>query len=133
MATFQARKEANSKGQMYTVKTGFNNIFPADEPLSAKILQAVDLLTPILTEGSLLANLHVLRCAEQGGNIPLVNQTFYNNCYAAVTHSTGSGAQQFKSADHPALAESYTLYRDSLPAGHAKPERPTFLKDVSIT
>ena len=106
-------------------------VFPA--ALSTKVLQAVDLVTPILTEGGYLANLHVLRYTELGRDIPNVNQTFCNNCYAAVCHSTGNRAQQIKSADHPALAESYTLYRQSLADDHAKPERPKLIKDMSTT
>ena len=136
MSTQQARREANQTGLIYSVKAGFNKLFPADQAvpakaaLSAKILQAVDLVMPILTEGSLLANLHVLRCAEQG-NMPLIDQTFFNHCYAAVTFSTGRSAQQFKPADHPELAVSYTQYKDCLPDDHTQPERPSFIKDVS--
>ena len=132
MSTLQARKEANASGQFYSVKVSFHKIFP-DEALSAKVQQAVDLVTPIVTEGSLLANLHVLRCAEMGGDMPKIDQTFFNQCYAAVTHSTGHRAQQFRSEDHPALSESYTVYRESLPDDHAKPERPTYIKDVSTS
>ena len=112
-------------------KPASNIVFPA--ALSTKVLQAVDLVTPILTEGGFVANLHVLRYAELGRDIPNVNQTFCDNCYAAVRHSTGNRAQQIKSADHPALAGSYTLYRHYLPDDHAKPERPKLIKDVSTT
>ena len=133
MSTRHTRREANETGEIYSVKAGFNKLLPADETLSTKVLQAVDLVTPILTEGSLLANLHVLRCTEPGRDIPEITQTFFNNCYAAVTHSTGYKAQQFKAAAHPALAESYAVYKQSLPGDHAKPERPRFIKDVSTT
>ncbi|KAL3135720.1 hypothetical protein ABBQ38_006188 [Trebouxia sp. C0009 RCD-2024] len=108
--------------------TGFKQIFP-HEGLAAKVEQAVHLVTPILTEGSLLANLHVIRCMESGQSPP-INQTFFNHCYSAVSHSTGKAAQQFVPAKHPSLAESYDLYTQCLPALHTKPEKPTFIKDI---
>lgn len=132
MSTFQERRAANKNGIYHSIKTSFNKIF-THEGLAAKVLEAVHLVTPILTEGSLLANLHVLRCLSAGQHIPAVNQTFYNNCYSAVTHSTGNGAQQFKPADHPSLAASYAVYHQSLPNNHTQPERPTYIKDVSVS
>lgn len=129
MSAFAARREANKKGSFHSVKTSFNKIFPPGG-LATKVEQAVHLVTAILTEGSLLANLHVIRCMESGQSPP-INQTFYNHCYSAVSHSTGNGAQQFVPAKDPSLAESYDLYTRCLPALHTKPERPTFIKDVS--
>ena len=130
MATIKERKKANKEGRLHSVKTSFPQIF-AHEGLAAKVKQAVLLVTPILTEGSLLANLHVLRCMESGQHAPVISQEFFFNCYSAVSHSTGNGAQQFNPANHPSLAASYTLYTQCLPNNHAKPERPTFIKDVS--
>lgn len=134
MSTFKSRKAAQKNGRFYTVKTSFKKIF-AHEGLATKIEEAVQLVTPILTEGSLLANLHVLRClsADSGQSIPDIDQTFYYDCYAAVTYSTGNQAQEFDPTKHPSLAASYAMYTQSLPPGHAKPERPTFIKDVSFT
>ena len=129
MSTHKARKEANKKGRFHSVKTSFSQIFPHDG-LADIVEQAVHLVTPILTEGSLLANLHVQRCLESGQNI-VVTQTFFNQCYSAVSHATGNRAEQFKPSSHPPLAESYNLYTQCLPSNHTRPGRPTFLKDVS--
>ena len=130
MSTRSARQEANKEGKFHSVKVSFNKIF-SHQGLAAKVVEAVHLVTPILTEGSLLANLHILHCVESGQSIPAINQTFFYHCYSAVSHSTGNGAQQFKSADHPSLAASYNLYTQLLPNTHTKPDRPTFIKDVS--
>ena len=88
--------------------------------------------TPILTEDSLLATLHFLRCLSSGQSVPVINQAFFNQCYSAVSHSTGNVAQQFDATKHPSLAASYSFYAQALPTNHAKPETPTFIKDVSI-
>ena len=138
MSTFAARRAANKEGRTYTVKTGFNRIF-THQGVAAKVQEAVHLVTPILTEGSLLANLHILRCIESGADLPALGstgtkgQTFFNNCYAAVTYSTGFRAQQFDTRKCADLTASYELYCQLLPANHIKPERPTYLKDVSTT
>lgn len=129
MSAFAARREANKQGRFHSVKTGFKQIF-THPGLAAKVEQAVHLVTPILTEGSLLANLHVIRCMESGQSPP-IDQTFFNHCYSAVSHSTGNRAQDFVPAKDPSLAESYDLYTQCLPALHTKPERPTYIKDVS--
>ena len=126
---YQGTKKGK-QGRLHSVKTGFHQIF-AHEGLAAKVEQAVLLATPIFTEGSLLANLHVLRCIESGQHAPVLSQDFFFNCYSAVSHSMGNGAQQFKPANHPSLAASYNLYPQCLPNNHARPERPTFIKDVS--
>ena len=130
MSTIRERKEANKKGRLHSVKTSFQQIFPHGG-LAAKVEQAVHLVTPILTKGSLLANIHVLRCIESGHNAPVISQVFFYNCYSAVSHSTGNRAQQFKPANHPSLAASYNVYTQCLPNNHARPERSTFIKDVS--
>ena len=130
MSTLSARQEANKEGRFHSVKVSFRKIF-SHQGLAAKVVEAVHLVTPLLTEGSLLANLHILRCIESGQSIPTIDQSFFNQCYSAVSHSTGNGAQQFKPADHPSLAASYNLFTQLLPTTHTKPERPTFIKDVS--
>ena len=55
MSTLRERKEQNEKGRFYSVKYSFQQIFP-HQGLATQSVQAVDLVTPILTEGSLLAN-----------------------------------------------------------------------------
>ena len=129
MSTVRECKKANEKGRFYCIKYSFQQIFP-HHGLATEIAQAVNLVKPILTEGSLLSNLHVLRCLESG-ECPVINQTFFYNCYSAVSYATGNRAQQFKPTDYPSLA-SYSLYTQSLPNSHTRPERPTFIKDVSI-
>ena len=57
--------------------------------MAKQVRSAVDLVQPILMEGSLLANLHMLRCLETADSIagPLeVSQTFYNCCYRYHSH-----------------------------------------------
>ena len=132
MATRHARRDANKEGRLYTVKTGFHTIF-TDAQLAATTLQAVQLVSPILIESNILANLHVLRCLESDGSVGKLNQTFFSNCMYAVTHSTGRGAVQFDPTKNAKLAESLDIYRQQLPNHHEPPERPTFIKDVSST
>ena len=122
MATRQERRAANKEGSIYSVKTGFKKIF-TDARLAATTLQALQLVTPIVIEANILANLHVLRCLEEGGPavqnaVPKLDQTFYSNCMYAK---------------HPSLAASLNLYKQQLPSSHQQPERPTFIKDVSAT
>ena len=131
MSDFAARRALNQEGRLHTVKTGFKQIFP-HQGLAAKVQEAVQLVTPILTEGSLLANLHVLRCIQSGDSLS-INQTFWNHCYSAVSYATGNQAREFDPAKDPSLARSYELYRQSLPAFHRKPEKPTYIKDASTS
>ena len=112
----------------YNVKTGVNS-FLTDQDLLDQIQQAVQLVTPLLVEGNLLANLHVLRCIEAGEAIPKLDQMFFSRRFYAVSFSTGHQARQFNTASDPCLATSHdTLYQQSLPANHQRPERPTFFK-----
>ena len=83
MATLKERKAFNRAGSMYTVKASFRTLFP-DEAMADQVRSAVDLVQPILMEGSLLANLHILRCFEKADSIAglsEVSQTFYNRYY----------------------------------------------------
>ena len=80
MATLKERKAFNRSGSMSTVKASFRTLFP-DEAMADQVRSAVDLVQPILMEGSLLANLHILRCFETADSIAdlaEVGQTFYN-------------------------------------------------------
>ncbi|KAA6425067.1 MAG: hypothetical protein FRX49_05241 [Trebouxia sp. A1-2] len=97
MSTRQQRREANQAGRFYNVKSGVNSFF-TDQALLGQIQQAVQLVTPLLVEGHLLANLHVLRCIEAGEAMPKLDQTFYNRCFYAVSFGTGNRAQQFNRA-----------------------------------
>ena len=132
MSTQQQRREANKTRRFYNVKSGVNSFF-TDQVLLEQIQQAVQLVIPLLVESNLLANLHVLRCIEAGEAIPKLDQMFFNRCFYAVSFGTGHRAQQFNKASDPSLATSHdSLYIQSLPANHQRPERPTFLKDVSF-
>ena len=46
--------------------------------MADQVRSAVDLVQPILMEGSLLVNLHILRCFETAADLAEVGQTFYN-------------------------------------------------------
>jgi len=121
MSTRQQRRKANEAGRFYNVKSGVNSFF-TNQVLLEQIQQAVQLVIPLLVEGNLLANLHVLRCIEAREAIPKLDQTFFNRCFYAVSFGTGHRAQQFNEATDPSLATSYnTLYSQSLPANHQKP------------
>ena len=113
MATRQARRAANKEGSIYSVKTGFKQIF-TDARLAEITLQAVQLVTPILIEANALANLHVLRCLETDGAVPKLDQTFFSNCMYAVTHATGKQAVQFNVDKNASLAASHSLYSQEL-------------------
>jgi len=117
----------------YTVvKTGFDTAFHS-APLKAIIKKAIDFATPLRIQGQLLATFHVLRLVENSIPIPPLRTTFWNQCYATVSHSTGPAAQQFDPESNPLLAASLTAYSQHLPAGYQVPERPTYIKDVSVT
>ena len=92
MTTLEERKAVNRAESMYVVKANLKTLFP-DEAMAKQVRSAVDLVQPILMEGSLLANLHMLRCLETADSIagPLeVSQTFYNRYHshllAVVSH-----------------------------------------------
>ena len=125
------RRKRNKNGRVYCIKTGFPKIF-TNADLAAKVVQAVDLVPPILIAGSLLASLHVTRQLENDSVMSPLDVTFFSRCYAAATHSTGSGARQFDPASDLDLAETVDLYNSQLPPGYCKPERPTFILPVSI-
>ncbi len=110
MGSRQARRAANKEGNLYTVKTGFNTIF-TDQQLSATVLQAVQLVSPILIASNVLANLHVLRCLETDGHVSKLDQTFFSNCMYAVSHATGRRAVQFNRAKNVSLTESLDMIR----------------------
>ena len=84
MGSRQARRAANKEGNLYTVKTDFNTIF-TDQQLSATVLQAVQLVSPILIASNVLANLHVLRCLETDGHVSKLDQTFFSNCMYSLS------------------------------------------------
>ena len=56
MSTLSAKQEANKEGKFHSVEVSFRKIF-SHQGLAAKVVEAVHLVTPLLTEGSLLANL----------------------------------------------------------------------------
>ncbi|DBA68175.1 TPA: hypothetical protein ACH3X2_013910, partial [Trebouxia sp. C0005] len=65
--------------------------------------------------------------------MPKLDQTFFNRCFYAVSFGTGNRAQQFNRASDPwpSLATTHeTLYTQSLPANHQRPERPTSVKHM---
>ena len=95
------------------------------------------------SERQMLATLHVLRLIRENhadrlpplgtGTNHSLWQTMMSNCYAAVSHATGDNHQDVSAVKYPELAQTYELYKQSLPAGHVKPTRPTWLKHVSIS
>ncbi len=94
MSTQQQRREANKAGRFYNVKSGVDSFF-TDEVLLQQIQQAVQLVIPLLVEGNLLANLHVLRCIEAEEAIPKLDQTFFNRCFMShlalvIRHSSST-------------------------------------------
>jgi hypothetical protein len=117
-------------GTCTPLKQGLTPSFITRAGLADMVQRAVNLVKPILVEGLLLANLHVLCLLESNQELPKM-ETFFNRCFAAVSIATGFHCQQFNPTSDPQLAASYELYRQNLPAHHQKPERPTFLKAVS--
>ena len=87
-------------------------------------------MVPVL---QLLANLHLLRCLEVGSDLPKAKElnSFFNS-WAAVSFSTGPHAQQYNPSSDPSLTNTVQLFINSLPVNHQRPERPTYLKAVSI-
>lgn len=131
MATRQERRAANKAGSIHSVKTGFNKIF-TDARLAATTLQAVQLVTPIVIEASALANLHVLRCLEADNAVPKLDQTFFSHCMYAVSHASGSRAVRINAHKYASLAATHDHYSQQLPTSHQQPDRPTYIKDVSV-
>jgi len=102
--------------------------------LLEQIQQAVQLqlVIPLLVEGNLLANLHVLRCIEAREAIPRLDQTFFNRCFYTVSFGTGHRAQQFNEATDPSLATSLQYSVQSELASKSPETRKAFLTDVSF-
>ncbi|DBA75796.1 TPA: hypothetical protein ACH3X1_010204 [Trebouxia sp. C0004] len=121
MSIRQQRREANKTGRFFNIKSGVNSFF-TDQAFLEQIQQAVQLVIPLLVEGNLLANEHVLNCIEAGEVIPKLDQTFFNRCFYAVSFGTGCQAQQFNETSDLSLATSHgTLYSQSLPGNHQRP------------
>ncbi|DBB10514.1 TPA: hypothetical protein ACH3X3_002053 [Trebouxia sp. C0006] len=99
MSTQQQRREANKAGRFYNVKSGVDSFF-TDEVLLQQIQQAVQLVIPLLVEGNLLANLHVLRCIEAEEAIPKLDQTFFNRCFMSHLALILNAAAQINFDNH---------------------------------
>lgn len=138
-----SRRQDNAGSSVSVIQVGANSIFkPAGcINLLPVVRTAVTLSHQILVEGHMLASLHVLRLLQNNQPLPRLCtggseskwQTMMDNCYAAVSQAVGPRCQQFSPNKEPELATSYNLYQHSLPAGHIKPERPTWLKPVSLS
>ena len=127
---YNARREHNKHAIRRTVKVGFQRCFP-NPNLAGMIQRAVKLATPIIQQAHMLANLHVLRMLEAGLQLPVLNTTFWNRCASAVSEAT-EGSADFDPASDPDLTNSLTAYDTVLPANFARPQRPAFIKDVSL-
>lgn len=120
MSTQQRRQQRNAQGRTFCVKASFNiMIMFTHHGLALQVESAVQLLTIILVEGHLLASLHLARLLEADKPLPQIRQTFFYGCFSAVTHSTGSQAQQLNRRTDPDLTDTYDLYCQHLPQGHA--------------
>ena len=138
-----SRRQANAESSISVIQVGANTIFkPAGSVnLLPLVRTAVTLSHQILVEGHMLATLHILRLLGSNQPLPPLStganeskwQTMMDNCYAAVSQAVGPRCQQFSATKEPELATSYALYQRSLPAGHVKPTRPTWLKPVSLS
>ena len=125
-----------------TVQVGANTIFKQDgwPNLLPTVREAVKLCHAIIQEGQWLAILYVLQTIK--GHRPLPNlstgsnnsswQTMLENCYAAVSIASGVKCQQFNARKNPDLESSRLLYEQSRPPQQARPDRPTWLKPVSL-
>ena len=137
------RRQANAGSTVSVIQVGANTIFkpPGSINLLPHVRTAVILSHQIIVEGHMLANLHILRLLNTNQPLPWLStggrdstwQTMMDNCYAAVSQAVGPHCQQFSANKHPELATSYAMYQQSLPAGHIKPTRPTWLKHVSLS
>ena len=127
---YYLNQAANKDATRRSVKTSFKKAF-TDQNLVGMIERSVKLSTPIQQQAHLLANLHALRLCENGIAMPAVNETFWNRCYSAVSKATG-GSYKFKRNQDAELTTSLDQFTSHcVPAGHVKPERPAFIKDVS--
>ena len=145
MSARTQRRQANTGKSITCVQVGANRIFkaPGKVNLLPAVRDAVQLNQSIIIEGQMLATLHVLRLIRKNnaGRLPPLGtgtnhsqwQTMMYNCYAAVSHATGDSHRDFSAVKYPELAQTYELYKQSLPAGHVKPTRPTWLKHVSMS
>ncbi|KAL3142401.1 hypothetical protein ABBQ38_002736 [Trebouxia sp. C0009 RCD-2024] len=135
-----SRRQANAENSTTVVQVGANTIFKSAGcvNLLPLVRTAVTTSHQILVEGHMLASLHILRLLSTNQPLPPLStgtkeskwQTMMDNCYAAVSQAVGPCCQQFSAAKQPELATTYAQYQQSLPAGHVKPTRPTWLKHV---
>ena len=105
MSTRTLRRQANKGKTISNVQVGANRIFkaPGKVDLLPAVRNAVELNQAIIVEGQLLATLHVLRLLRNNRRdlIPRLGtgtnqsqwQTMMCNCYAAVSHATGTRCQ----------------------------------------
>ncbi|KAL3143369.1 hypothetical protein ABBQ38_002199 [Trebouxia sp. C0009 RCD-2024] len=138
-----SRRQANAENSTTVVQVGANTIFKSAGCINLLPLVRTAVATShqILVEGHMLASLHILRLLSTNQPLPPLStgtkeskwQTMMDNCYAAVSQAVGPHCQQFSAAKQPELATTYALYQQSLPAGHVKPTRPTWLKHVSLS
>ena len=123
-------KEANKDATRRSVKTSLKNAF-TDQNLAGMIERSVRLSTPIQQQAHLLANLHALRLCENGIAMPAIDETFWNRCYSAVSEAICPSAKFKRGADAELTTSLDQFNSHCLPAGHVKPQRPAFIKDVS--
>ena len=98
-SAFALRKE-RQKGQVFSVvKTGFGKLC-RDPRLTAILNDCVRRCSIIAAEASLLASMHIIRLLGEGQALPVLDDTFFNQCVSCIANLGGAQSHNNPSLEH---------------------------------
>ena len=102
-----------------TVKMTLNQ-FCSNKDIKCRINEFVLNANKIMFETYAFANLHIIKCLNQNKDIPLINQTFFQNCCCFVTNMYN---RNMKNPDDVEMNDTFNLYSNCRPDKYKPPFR----------
>ena len=126
---FNQRKAQQKKRVFSTIKTGFNKLCHI-ERMRSLIDDMVRRCSQIACEASLLANFHILRLLETEQGLPVINQTFFNQCVSCCANQ-GENNRTCE-GNNKALWDHFQEFKGLYPDGYQYPGRVTGMAQVLV-
>ena len=101
----------NEEDSFKTVKMTLNQ-FCSNKDIKCRINEFVLNANKIMFEAYAFANLHIIKCLNQNKDIPLINQTFFQNCCCFVTNMYQRNTKQ---PDDVEMNDTFNLYSNCRP------------------
>ena len=96
------------------VKVSLNK-FCKDDYMKSKLNDIVINANKIMFEAYCFANMHVLKCLDEGKEIPKLNQAFFQSCCAIVSTFNNRKEMEQKNKD---LMTTFEIYKQCRPEGY---------------